>query len=519
MRIKAAISQYAGTRLLDASPSNMLRVPFLHALFPDATFVYVFRDPRRAIHDMEGGDPQVNAREWNETTAILLADLEALPPSSWMVAAYRDITESPETALPRISEFLRLAWDGTLPDPPRIQEVPSEERIAALDVVDEITAAVATRARSFFAVMPTRAVPASARTKEIIDEAQSAFRSSASASFPALLRQLGISLLVSTYQSGRLIILRAENDATLNTHFRAFRSPMGIAVAPGRIAFGTDREIWDYRNQPAVASRLEPPGKHDACYVPLHVHVTGDIRVHEVGFAAGSLWLVNTRFSALCTLDSDSSFVPRWRPPFITKLAAEDRCHLNGMAVIDDRVAFVTALGATDTQGGWRQNKAKGGLLMDVASSEMVLEGLSMPHSPRKWHDRFFLLESGKGTLATADLATRRVETIAELPGFTRGLAFAGPYAFVGLSQVRESNVFGGLPLTERVAERECGIYVVDLRTGKTAAILRFQGDVREIFDIQILRDAAFPEILELGSPLVATSFRVPDASLPDFSS
>src|SRR5204863_613013 len=199
------------------------------------------------------------------------------------------------------------------------------------------------------------------------------------------------------------------------------------------------------------------------------------------------LWMVNTRFSALCTLDADSSFVPRWRPPFVTQLAAEDRCHLNGMAIVDDRVRYVTALGDTNIAGGWRENKARGGLLLDVDSGATVLRGLSMPHSPRQYDGRFFILESGKGTIAAADLRSGRVETIAQLPGFTRGLAFAGPYAFVGLSQVRESNVFGDIPLTDRVAERECAVYAIDLRSGNVAAFLRFEGDVREIFDVQVL--------------------------------
>lgn len=364
--------------------------------------------------------------------------------------------------------------------------------------------------------MTTESQPTESQSTE--PQQPPSFRSSSTQSLPALLHRLGISVIVSTYQSGRVILLRAETPTTLNTHFRMFKSPMGVAVAPGRIAIGTEREIWDYRNHPAVAPKVEPAGKHDACFVPLNVHVTGDIRIHEVGFAGGELWLVNTRFSALCTLDGSSSFVPRWRPKFVTRLAAEDRCHLNGMSIAGDRVRYVTAFGTTDTPGGWRDDKAKGGLLLDVDSGEIVLRGLSMPHSPRLYDGRMYVLESGKGTIAHADLATGRVETIAELPGFTRGLAFAGPFAFVGLSQVRETNIFGGIPLTERVAERECAVYVIDLRTGQTVAFLRFEGDVREIFDVQVLPGIRYPELLELGSPLVATSFTVPDGTLAEFA-
>lgn len=345
---------------------------------------------------------------------------------------------------------------------------------------------------------------------------QQAFRSVGTVSFPQLLHSLGISLLVSTYQSGRLIIVRAENPTTLNTHFRMFNSPMGIGIAPGRIAIGTAHQVWDYRNVPQVARNLVPPERHDACYVPRNMHVTGDIRIHEIGFAGGELWAVNTRFSTLCTLDADNSFVPRWRPPFVTHLAAEDRCHLNGMSIIGDRVRYASALGTTNTAGGWRAGKAGGGVLLDVDSGETVLHGLSMPHSPRAYGERFWILESGKGTLASADLASRRVETVAELPGFTRGLAFAGRYAFVGLSQVRESNIFGGIPLVERVPERSCGVWVVDLLSGQTVAFLRFEGDVQEIFDVQVLHGVRYPELLEANDHLVGVSYTLPDAALAE---
>lgn len=348
--------------------------------------------------------------------------------------------------------------------------------------------------------------------------ADSPFKSVATATFAEILHCLGVSLVVTTYQSGRLILVRAETPAALNTHLRMFRSPMGVAVGDGRLALGTEREVWDFQNQTEVAARLEPPGLHDACFLPRNVHFTGDIRIHEIGYAGGELWVVNTRFSALCTLAPDSSFVPRWRPPFVTRLAPEDRCHLNGMAIVDDRVRYVTALGATDQARGWHADRAHGGVLIDVDSGETMLSGLSMPHSPRCYGGRFWFLESGKGTLATADLAQGRWQTIAELPGFTRGLAFAGPFAFIGLSQVRESNIFGGIPLLERVPERRCGVCVVDLRTARIVAMLRFEETVQEIFDLQVLHGIRYPELLEAYAKPTATSYVLPDAALAELA-
>jgi uncharacterized protein (TIGR03032 family) len=333
--------------------------------------------------------------------------------------------------------------------------------------------------------------------------------------FPQFLDHLGISLLVTTYQAGKLIAVRVQ-DGTLNTHFRTFAQPMGLAGDRHRLAVGTRLQVWELRNQPEAGRKLEPAGRHDACYLPRASHVTGDIRIHEIAWADDELWIVNTRFSCLCTLDRDHSFVPRWRPPFVSALAPEDRCHLNGLALRGGRPRYVTCLGATDTAGGWRATKADGGCLLDVDTGETILGGLSMPHSPR-WHDgRLWVLESGDGGLAVVDPEAGRRETLARLPGFTRGLDFFGPYAFVGLSQVRETATFSGIPITERLKERTCGVWVVDLRDGRTAAFLRFEAAVQEIFAVLVLPGLRFPEVLNDNEEVLGNSFVLPDEALAD---
>ena len=170
-------------------------------------------------------------------------------------------------------------------------------------------------------------------------------------SFAPLLRQLNVSLLVTTYQANKLLIVRAAGGG-LSTLVRTFDRPMGLAVDGRRLALGTRNQIWLLRNAPDIAPSIEPAGMHDACYLPRSCHVTGDIGIHEMAWAGGvgrfskpsyELWAVNTRFSCLCTLHPDYSFVPRWRPPFITALAAEDRCHLNGLAMEADAPRYATA--------------------------------------------------------------------------------------------------------------------------------------------------------------------------------
>ncbi|ACK73553.1 TPR repeat-containing protein [Gloeothece citriformis PCC 7424] len=344
---------------------------------------------------------------------------------------------------------------------------------------------------------------------------QAPLRSVHTSNFSPLLNHLKLSLVISTYQAGKLVIARPDGNV-LNTHFRVFNKPMGLATDYGRIAVGCAYQIWELRNVPAVAQKLEPQGKHDACYLPRNCHITGDIDIHEMAWGKQELWFVNTRFSCLCTLDFDHSFVPRWRPKFISALTPEDRCHLNGLAMINYHPKYVTALGMSDSFNGWRENKAKGGVIIDVEHNQIIATGLSMPHSPRWYNNQLWVLESGNGSLAKVDLNTGKLETVAVLPGFTRGLDFWGNLAFIGLSQVRETAVFSGIPLTEKLTERTCGVWVVNIQTGETVAFLRFEDAVQEIFAVQVLPGLRFPEIIDSDEQLLRLSYVLPDEALAD---
>lgn len=322
-----------------------------------------------------------------------------------------------------------------------------------------------------------------------------AFRYVQTPSMVPLLAELHAALVISTYQANKLLVARVQGTG-LSTLVRTFDRPMGLVVDADRLIVGTRQQIWILRNAADIAAQVEPVGQHDACYLPRYCHVTGDIGVHELAHVGDELWLVNTRFSCLATLHPDYSFVPRWRPPFITALAAEDRCHLNGLAVSAGRPHYATALGETDTPGGWRTHKPHGGCLLEVSSGHIVSRGLSMPHSPRLHGDRLWLLESGTGQLLLVDRVTGQRQTVTALPGFTRGLALCGPYAFVGLSRIRASSAMDGVPLAERRDELKCGIAAIDLRSGQVVGFLEFQTAVEEIFDVRLLHGCRFPEVI-----------------------
>lgn len=534
----------ASFQVLDSSPLHALRVPFLAAAFPDARFVFGYREPAAAVASTAeawrsprftsypklpgwSGPPwtfgliegwqdltdrpveEIAARQWRATVQTLLDDLDALPAERWTDASFERLIRDPQAEVERLCGRLDLQWDRQLTAPlplsPATLSPPQPGKWRRRDEVQRVLPLVSDVAGEVRGRFGEGAV-ATASTKPLVPAGT--FTSSSTESFGELLRQASSSLLISTYQSGRLILARADSEE-LNTHFRLMPSPMGVAVRHDEFAVGTRRRVTRYRNHDALAPKLAPKGRYDGCYLPLNSHVTGDIRVHEMAFLGTELWAVSTRFSCLVSIEAESSFRPRWKPPFVSALTPEDRCHLNGCAVADGHIRYVSALGVTDTPGGWRDNKASGGVILDVPSGEVVVAGLAMPHSPRWYDGRLWVLESGKGTLAVADLTSGKAETVATLPGFTRGLAFVGPYALVGLSQVRES-IFRGLPVAQQ-QHRECGVWVVDTRTGEVAGFLRFDGIVQEIFDVQVLPGLRWPEIGESETDLSDDAFILPD--------
>jgi uncharacterized protein (TIGR03032 family) len=543
-----------GVRMLEKTPKNALRIPFLAAAFPGARFIFLYREPRGNISSildawrsqkfvtypelpdwpreekwsmllLEGWRALADkplagiaARQWLDANTQILNDLIDLPPDAWCAISYDEVCADPQRAAERVSEFAGWRWDVKLdaplphsrhtltpPDPEKWRR--NEAEIAPfLPDAD----AVARRAAVALQDLPPRAVSNESAPQVVIPAMD--FNSEHTSTFPELLEVLGISLAVSTYQAGKLMFLRAR-DGVLNTHFRDFQSPMGLAYRDGFLALGTKNEAWTFRAFAEPAVQIEPRGTHDALFLPATRYTTGDIRIHEIAWAGTELWAVNTRFSCLCTFDGRHNFVPRWRPPFITALAPEDRCHLNGVAFVEDLPAYVTCLGATDAPDGWRVNKIDGGLLLDVATGEIIARGLSMPHSPRYYAGKLWLLESGLGRLSTVDVASGKTTTVAELPGFTRGIDFHGPFAFIGLSQVRESAVFNGLAICQPGRARECGVWVVDIRSGETVAFLRFSGSVQEIFAVQAL-PVRWPELLNEDHELLAGAFFVPPDAL-----
>jgi uncharacterized protein (TIGR03032 family) len=323
---------------------------------------------------------------------------------------------------------------------------------------------------------------------------------SCSRGFESLLASTGGSLAFTTYQAGKLFLLGLKPDGKLSVFERTLPRCMGLAASADgrRLILGTHFQL--YRLDDALKG-ARPREGFDALYVPRLAWITGDLDIHDVAFGANDRPVfVNTRFSCLATASDGYSFRPLWWPKFISRLAPEDRCHLNGMAAQDGHPRYVTAVAVSDVADGWRDRRADGGVLVDVESNEILLSGLSMPHSPRLHQGRLWLLNSGAGELGHVDLAARRFMPIAFCPGYARGLVFAGELAFVGLSLARENRTFRGLPLDGALqakgADPRCGIITVDIRTGDTVGWIRLEGVVKELYDIAVLPGIRRPSAL-----------------------
>ncbi|WP_417493268.1 TIGR03032 family protein [Maricaulis sp.] len=308
-----------------------------------------------------------------------------------------------------------------------------------------------------------------------------------------------ISIAFTSYQSGRLYLIGHGPDGKLSLHEALYPQAMGVAGDMNRIYLGTLTSIVRMEN--VLAPGLLANKAHDKVYVPRNIQTTGDIDIHEIGIREnGRIVFVNTRYSCLCEPSLTHSFKPIWKPDFISKIAPEDRCHLNGLAMVDGRPKYVSAVSRSDAVDGWRDRRHDGGVLIDVETNEIMAEGLSMPHSPR-WHDgRLWVLNSGTGELGHIDPATKAFIPVAFCPGFLRGLGFHNGHAIVTLSKPRHGR-FEGLALDDRLKEKDvdawCGVQVISLATGDVVQWLRLDGGISELFDTCVLPAVANP--LTLG--------------------
>lgn len=322
-----------------------------------------------------------------------------------------------------------------------------------------------------------------------------------SRTFTPWLAGTGASLGFTTYQAGKIFLIGVNGETgRLSVFERSFPRCMGLGAGPdGALWLSSLYQLWRFEN---VLEKGQVREGYDAVYLPIDGRTTGDVDIHDVHpFAGGRPPIfVVTRFNCLATLDWKHSFVPVWKPPFVDRIAAEDRCHLNGLAMHGDKPAYVTCVARTNVAGAWREHRREGGVVLDVASGEPVATGLSMPHSPRLHQGELYLIQSGTGEFGRVDRASGRFEPMCFLPGFARGVTFVGRHAVIGVSRPRKDRTFEGLALDDRLAKEgvspTCQIAVVNLDTGDVEHGLEIDGAVQELYDVTLIPGVRRPMII-----------------------
>ncbi len=419
---RAASSRVEADVLVDWYPRLSMGISLLAAALPDARFVVMARRPvptisslidawrsRRfaSIPDLPGwwGEPwafplvedwrrligaplaKVCAEQWAGIASAVLDDLEALPAERWAVASYEGLLADPIGEITTVTAALGLPWAGALTQPLPVTSTAvtppiawkwqrnwGELSVAMADVEPTVDRyrGVLQSVRPDLPWPELEAAPAQGEPPRIIASAGTPFSSSHTASLPQVLGQAKASLVITTYKSGHVILAR-NNDGSIDTEFTDFDRPMGLAVTGSRLAIGAADTIRVYTANPGIESRVLSPRPVDGAYAPRSIVFTGDVAIHDMAYAAdGSLYFVNTRFSCVCRQDLDYSFVPVWRPSWISGLAAEDRCHLNGLCVVDGIPRYVTALSQTDAMDGWRAQKGTSGVVVDMTTDAVV---------------------------------------------------------------------------------------------------------------------------------------------------
>lgn len=318
----------------------------------------------------------------------------------------------------------------------------------------------------------------------------------------------GVSLALTTYQAGRLVMIGRRPDGSVRAHERMIEQCQGLWTDGQSLWTSGMHALWRFEND-MPAGAVTSAGV-DRRFVPREGRVTGRIDCHDIGMGDDGPVFVNTLFNGLCGISQTGSFRPLWKPPFISAWTPEDRCHLNGLAMDGTRPAYVTAVSRSDILDGWRERRVDGGVIVDVASGEIVCSGLSMPHSPRLYDGRLWVLNSGMGQFGHVDPKTGAFTPVAFCPGYARGLAFIGRYAVIGLSRPRNNQTFEGLPLDAELAARDatprCGLIIVNIDTGVTEEWLRFAHTLDELYDVAVMPGVTQPEMIGFQGDAIKTA-------------
>jgi hypothetical protein len=465
--VRAESESGGETRIVDGAPRHSLRIPFLDAVFPDATFVYVYRSPRDSIAAMveawrsqqfvthpnlpgwEGPRwsmllipgwrelvgkslPEIATAQWATATRIMIDDLESLPPDRWAVVDFAALVDDPAGPLERLAEVLGLEWDDApgvgspfdhlvRPTPGMLRELePDLQRLLPG------TIGLAEAAHDLLAAPVSRRPTAT-------PDFEAATRSIHTAGFARLLDRREVSLLLTTGSTGKLVCVR-HDGARVNTHFEDVADSRAVAASASEFAVVSGDELLRFGDEGSgrfVLDEREPA--HGAA---------------ALAYAGSELY---------------SGADPG-------RLGLErDGWQITGIAVDNGAPAYV----ATAPELG----EGKGGRIVECAGGRVVAEGLGMPTGMILYEDRLWVVEHEPSRLVALDPDTGERTATIELPAPPGGIAVSGSAAFVALS------------------EPASGVAVVDLARAQLGPYLRFEAEVPEIVDVAVL-PSRYPEIV-----------------------
>lgn len=319
-----------------------------------------------------------------------------------------------------------------------------------------------------------------------------------SKNFPKVLQRLKCTLFYSTYQAGKVIMISSQNGETITKYAKNFKRPMGIAISDDgeQLAIASRSEVSLFSSDKTLSYTFpDAPKKYSHLYIPQSKFYTGIVDTHEIGWHQGELLITNTIFSCISSMSHQHHFDLHWKPDFITELAPEDRCHLNGVAFVNDRAKYVTMFAISDEEKGWRKKGYDSGVLMDVDTGTVLIDNLAMPHSPVFHENKIYFLQSALGHVMCYDIASGNTEKLAEYNTFIRGMEVVDDLLFIGLSKIRPgSSFFSDLPL--KAEDSFSGIRVLDRKTGKEIAGLTYTHVIDEIFSVRVKKGIQSPALL-----------------------
>jgi uncharacterized protein (TIGR03032 family) len=333
------------------------------------------------------------------------------------------------------------------------------------------------------------------------------------------------SLFVSSYKQHEVYSLGLTQNNEISIWVTKLARPMGLG-------FDEKNEKSLYLSNLGHIFRYEEMGPEedkqfgvfDKNYYPENCNIAGDLDIHDLSASDGEVYYISALFNSIVQPSMSKSFSLFWKPPWISlkegnMLAAEDRCHLNGMCLENGLPRYVTSACRGDFVGTWR-DRTNEGIVYDIWNEEVLCENLWSPHSPRLYQDKLWVLQSGTGELGYIDRENKTFVPKVFLAGFLRGLSFINNYAVVSSSLDRHDHAFRNLPLGKILEEKgltaKCGLWVVNLTTFNIEHYLEFQEPCTELYEVICIPNTRRPRVYDVNDPRLLQSFHVDPVAEPE---